>query len=1488
MAIRLLSSADDDYAAQLAADNSQAAAANYVSQYLARPDVAAYISQNQQAYPHLTPGAALSLGLASQGPTSPLTGAVAEAAAKRKVRKGFGWHSIGDIISGPASFLGTAIGYVAKPAARGFSNIAKPAARIAFTALDTAAQYPDAILRQQLRDIQDKGIVGGLFNRRNPADIISNRQAFEQTTLHQALPSSLGGQGRSLGSGYFTQQSPAGQAQSEAARTVYQIDGHAATMGRVLANQIFEPGSRPYNALSGTLDAAKAWYLDPGSLALTSASRARAATRTLTPGTILGQFGDTAAHIQSLVTNPGEAARVAGLISTAPRRTVEDLTAVNYAVHGSGRRFIQWAADNPSAYDIWTKLGGPRGKLPLTVAADLASSRTEAEALTIFNQHFLSGVIRDKPFQAGPLGTIIKPVGGWTASVRQSPDSIRLFASFPRDLSVSTDHLDDLAVKMRSQLQNARMGKGVIEHHLNRLAAAQPQERLQIVDDAMQDVAARVAGQVDTNGTVLGGKLLKPGDDVYASGSEVKGRVLAIDNRPSTWADPERPDDLFEYAEKTARVEFNRNGHITHEDIPVTALSLRMPYSKARSLTRVNMSNIRQPFLEEIADDTPVLGGILDGAPIDLPHPHILAEAAAPTVGYLPDLRSLRSEFSTVGHILNDPKIAWAPDILDKFRRVWLPVTLLRLSGSIRSVMSEQAVMAAQGYTSLIRHPASAIGIIMGRKGGTSITGNLLTDAEELQTLMQYSGKGWIDRMVRAGSEVLTPAHPQYAAKWADRLASLSRDPLAAKIAGNWDDAPDLARTGNNVLDAKSWFWKTRVPELRSGIDPSHWSDILKSQSAADKYVDDLATQISHYTRSDPGLTEVIARGTLNSNPVLILTAGNFSLADELTAYTRDMLTRGNSPPWVGAARAITNEKRAGLNRAVDNMFNALWQVPMQKLTLIPLFKQLYWERAREVLPLLTKDAQAEVLRNAAEAGFKRPELRGMAKQALRSQGNLSTEEAHALSMDHAVQRSRDMLYDLHNRSQFGDISRHFFPFFDAWKYNLEQVARLGVSNPESIRRFQLGVEGARGSGFFHIDENGQEVFTFPGSEFVAKHTIGARVPFTAPASGLNMFSQTPLMPGLGPVIQIPLGRLLPDRPDTDWIRRIALPYGESTLGGTLSPPWIDKLISGFNADEQKDRLYANAKKSAARYLMSTGEFNSADPASMNALDDRSTQLAKRVFYFRGLFQWLAPSSPAPDWRAFDKDSQLLSQYKMSTAFRDMTDKFGYDEGVAAFLTTFGTNNLLAIQPFSKGTSPLSSADYDWEREHSDIVSDYPDAYTYFAPQDTRRAPYEAYSKSFARGTRENLTFREWTQRANDRVGSMIYYNAKTQLGPSPAANQSQWLSGLRDHLKQQYPGFDPEAADPQRSARVIEQLYQAANSGVLATTPVGRGIARYLQLRDQAMQSAQSAGLRSGFSTAKSASPIRNWLKQNAAQIQQQYPQFERVYEQIFARELN
>lgn len=88
---------------------------------------------------------------------------------------------------------------------------------------------------------------------------------WQSTTAGQAV-SQLVDEGRvDVGEGFFVgPQSQVGQAQAQRAREVRgTVDGHAWTVGRAVASTVFEPGSQPYNYLSGAVDLAGALGLDP-------------------------------------------------------------------------------------------------------------------------------------------------------------------------------------------------------------------------------------------------------------------------------------------------------------------------------------------------------------------------------------------------------------------------------------------------------------------------------------------------------------------------------------------------------------------------------------------------------------------------------------------------------------------------------------------------------------------------------------------------------------------------------------------------------------------------------------------------------------------------------------------------------------------------------------------------------------------------------------------------------------------------------------------------------------------------------------------------------------------------------------------------------------------------------------------------------------------------------------------------------------------------
>jgi hypothetical protein len=103
--------------------------------------------------------------------------------------------------------------------------------------------------------------------------------ALGATTPAKVVQNVAAGNGPGLGQG-FLPEGFSTQEQSAAARQVRgTIDGHAWTVGRQVASLVVEPGTKPYNLLSGLVDAGVALKADPAAAFAGQASEARAAAK---------------------------------------------------------------------------------------------------------------------------------------------------------------------------------------------------------------------------------------------------------------------------------------------------------------------------------------------------------------------------------------------------------------------------------------------------------------------------------------------------------------------------------------------------------------------------------------------------------------------------------------------------------------------------------------------------------------------------------------------------------------------------------------------------------------------------------------------------------------------------------------------------------------------------------------------------------------------------------------------------------------------------------------------------------------------------------------------------------------------------------------------------------------------------------------------------------------------------------------------------------
>jgi hypothetical protein len=342
---------------QVFADDPQAARARALAESSRRervravgdsmtPDVAASLAANGQMFWWLKPGTILSLAQARVGPEiweaagrkqaevgggpsvgervevvpeggKPRTGTAAVAAPKKKA--GF-WDKLGAVLPDVLPF--------------GLSNIPKPIVRGAFTGLQTGTEAVAAVLRHNTTKESYMGM------HLSPGQGGSFRDLVGQTTGGQAALQALDGERVDLGSGYLPGGTAAERQAEAARRAAPMIDGHARTFGRYIGSHVFEPGSTPYNLMSGTLDGGVSVGLDPANVPLRAAGTAVKAAKRFTPveaGLVNGYRPSTLPEITTRwrQSEQGQAFRDYWTVATSPtliRRSASDKMPVDVAV----------------------------------------------------------------------------------------------------------------------------------------------------------------------------------------------------------------------------------------------------------------------------------------------------------------------------------------------------------------------------------------------------------------------------------------------------------------------------------------------------------------------------------------------------------------------------------------------------------------------------------------------------------------------------------------------------------------------------------------------------------------------------------------------------------------------------------------------------------------------------------------------------------------------------------------------------------------------------------------------------------------------------------------------------------------------------------------------------------------------------------------------------------------------------------------------------
>ena len=618
----------------------------------------------------------------------------------------------------------------------------------------------------------------------------------------------------------------------------------------------------------------------------------------------------------------------------------------------------------------------------------------------------------------------------------------------------------------------------------------------------------------------------------------------------------------------------------------------------------------------------------------------------------------------------------------------------------------------------------------------------------------------------------------------------------------------------------------------------------------------------------------------------------------------------------------------------VNRFFGFIYGKPSKYLDRSPLFRQFYYKMATDDLltSLSLEDAKRladNIQRSAARLKITPAQLLGDAKMIggskrweriqeaaagrIGMKGTLTLEEVDEIAKMNAVEELKNLLYDASGKSNFMDAARVVYPFANAYveffkslgkAYTIPTRSGIPLPNISSLRKTQLVVEGGReadpdqnGRGFWFVDPETQEwSFTYPGSEWVSKTIAKVPAGFTAPISGLiqgvdlgqrSMFGLK-LNPGLGPWATVGASVVLDYVPQEDAVKRFMLPYGEPAFQGTgpsvlaeaFLPAWAKKAWNLVSGSDEEIAMRGNAFFESKQALAASGKYDINNPQDMAQLDKDASHSGYWLSVMRTLGQALGPSRPTPEFKvkAMQGDvfvNQMMADYRKwqqedyDTATMKFFDVYGeqFWPYLARKTTTEPYEGLGATTEFGK-----------WEANNNDFLKQYPEVAAYFAPVEGQ-FDWQVYTRQISEKKRSrqlsSIAFEEaqW-------FAANAQYRYAQRMGADDDA-----LKRLKTELQKQYPAYKYRSYDVNKVKRQIDELQTVANLPRLDGNPTAEGLRIYLGARDNILQQVQATG--KGLGTKANAG-YRAKLRDAAAVITEEYPEFGRLYERILSREID
>jgi hypothetical protein len=355
------------------------------------------------------------------------------------------------------------------------------------------------------------------------------------------------------------------------------------------------------------------------------------------------------------------------------------------------------------------------------------------------------------------------------------------------------------------------------------------------------------------------------------------------------------------------------------------------------------------------------------------------------------------------------------------------------------------------------------------------------------------------------------------------------------------------------------------------------------------------------------------------------------------------------------------------------------------------------------------------------------------------------TEMVFQSSKEAAMAETRDLFYDLTQKSNIADAMRLLFPFGDAWYEvlsrwaNIMNPAKTGSQPYRNLRRMQVAVSTARKDGFLSTNEYGEEVFNWPGMGDLVPGLDGTPVALNTQMPVASLMFIDPSArgvagPSMAPWVQLGARIAQPTLDNMPVLRDISnfVVYGgaEEFQPGKITglsdvtemfmPTPIRRMWAAAFSDDHRE-VYGNTKMRIFEALIASGDprYDPLDPAKMQEAWRVANQAGTWLSLLRIVDSIIMPGQPQYQPvierelnELAEKDHLTLSWVAMGNEYRHVQDLWGRAEADLYMIEHFGINPIV-LQSMSVATVQRPAtweavnfyAANDWALEYAPLTS---------------------------------------------------------------------------------------------------------------------------------------------------------------------------------------